>query len=109
MPISCDFSENHFSYRANHYFYHIDLDEKVVREISSNMECTGDEIVKHINQKTDEILFTIKTQLANAKPTTAQMSDTLGKLCPLLLHTIMIINKFLCELFRRFRGQKLSC
>ena len=68
------------------------------------MECTGDKIVKHINQKTGEILCTIKTQLANAKPATVKTSDTLGKLCPLLLHTIMIINKFLCELFRRVGG-----
>ena len=44
------------------------------------MECAGDKIVKHINQKTDEILLSIKTQLANAKPVTAQTSDTLGKL-----------------------------
>lgn len=44
------------------------------------MECAGGKIVKHINQKTDEILLSIKMQLANAKPTTAQTSDTLGKL-----------------------------
>ena len=72
------------------------------------MECTGDKIVKHINQKTDEILLAIKTQLANAKTATAQTSDTLGKLCSLLVHAIMIINDFLCELFRRLRNYKLS-
>lgn len=44
------------------------------------MESAGDEIERRINQKTDEILLSIKMQLANAKPTTAQTSDTLGKL-----------------------------
>ena len=83
-------------------FYHIDLDEKVVMELSSHIECTGDKIIKQINQKTNEILLSIKTQLANAKPATAQTSETLGKLCSLLLYTVMIINGFLCELFRSF-------
>ena len=84
-------------------FYHIDLDEKVVMELSSDIECTVDKIMKQINQQTNEILLSIKTQLANAKPTTAQASDTLGKLCSLFLYTVMIINSFLCELFRSFR------
>ena len=75
----------------------------MVRELSSDMECTGDKIVKQINRKTDEILLTIKTHQANPKPASAQTSDTLGKLCSLLLHAIMIVNDFLWELFRRFR------
>lgn len=67
------------------------------------MECAGDKIVKQINQKTDEILHTIKTKLANPKPASTQTSDTPGELCSLLLHVIMIINDFLWELFKSFR------
>lgn len=62
------------------FFCHIDLNEKVFTETSGDMECAGEKIAKHINQKTDEILRSIKTQLANAKLATAQTSDTLGKL-----------------------------
>ena len=52
----------------------------MLTEPSGDMECAGEKIVKHINQKTAEILRSIKTQLANAKLATAQTSDTLGKL-----------------------------
>ena len=75
----------------------------MVRERSSGMECTGDKIIKHINQKADGILLAIKTKLANPKPATAQTSDALGKSCSFLLHAIMVTNNFSCELFRRFR------
>ena len=79
--------------------YHIDLDERVVRELSMNMECTGDKIVKQINQKTDEILLSIKKQLEDAEPDTAQTSDALGKPFFLSFRDIMIINDFVYKDF----------
>lgn len=64
-----------------------------------NMECTGDKIVKQINQKTDEILLSIKKQLEDAEPDTAQTSDALGKPFFLSFRDIMIINDFVYKDF----------
>ena len=58
------------------------------------MECIGDKFVKQINQKTDDILLSIKTQLVNAKSAKARTSYTLGKPFSLPFHDIMIISDF---------------
>ena len=88
-------------YLLNINYCFIDVIENAIKERLSDMEGTGDNIMKHINQKTDEILLTIKTQQVNAESPGIHSSDTFGKLCSFLLHAITIINNVLYDLIKR--------
>lgn len=61
------------------------------------MEGPGYNIMKHINDKTDEILLSIKRQQENVKFAGIHSSNIIGKLRSFLLHFLKITKVFLYE------------